>query len=254
LTFAGEGRLVFVADQWCPYNCEPGSDRPGLLVEMLAAAFEPEGYEVVYEVVPWARAIEETRHGRYTAILGAARLEAPDFVFHRIPAFTAVDAFYTLAQSEWVFTDLSSLTGVLLGVIRDYSYGHLFAEYIRPNQDDPDRIFMATGEVPLPRIIGMLAVGRLDVIVEDRGVMNEQLRTMAHPPDLRVAGIAAREEIFVAFSPADSRSAELAAIFDRGLLAMAADGRLAALAARYGVDEDLLAPRPAPGPAGQGVR
>jgi polar amino acid transport system substrate-binding protein len=232
--------LVFVADPWCPYNCEPESEAPGIIVEMLEFAFGPHGYQVVYRVVPWARAIEDSRHGVYAGIIGAGHLEAPDFVFHQIPAFTAIDEFYIREDSGWVYEGLESLAEVRLGVIKDYSYGTLFQDYIQVHQDDPDRIFMAAGEAPLPRIIRMLAAGRVDVIVEDRGVMHEQLSRMPDMPPLTGAALVAKEDMFVAFSPADSLSPRYAELFDAGLQAMAESGRLAELARKYGLAEEQV--------------
>ena len=68
---AGAETLTLVADEWCPYNCTPGDEKPGFLVEIVKKVFEPQGFTVDYKIVPWARAIRDTRAGRYSAILGA---------------------------------------------------------------------------------------------------------------------------------------------------------------------------------------
>lgn len=44
--------ITIVADPWCPYNCEPGSDEPGFMVEIARRVFAEAGIEVRYETVP----------------------------------------------------------------------------------------------------------------------------------------------------------------------------------------------------------
>lgn len=227
--------LVFAADEWCPYNCEPDAALPGLVVEVIAEVFGAEGMSTAYRVLPWARAIAEARAGTYVGIIGAGRTEAPDFVFPATSAFLACDAFYVVPGSDWSFDGLESLAGRRLGVIRDYSYGPLFETYIRIHEHDPERVFMATGEAPLPRLVQMLRAGRLDVVVENRNVMAWLLKGQGEQPPLREAGTVAQAEVFVAFSPADPRSARLAGIFDRGVQRLQESGRLAEISARYGI-------------------
>ena len=69
------------ADAWCPYTCDPGAAKPGFMIEIAKMALEPAGHKVDYKVLNWARAITETRKGKFTAIVGAAKDDAPDFIY-----------------------------------------------------------------------------------------------------------------------------------------------------------------------------
>ena len=51
------------------------------MIEIARYAFERLGDTIRYEKVTWARAIHETREGRYDGIVGAGREETPGFVF-----------------------------------------------------------------------------------------------------------------------------------------------------------------------------
>lgn len=234
--------LVFAADEWCPYNCEAGAELPGLVVEMIAEIFGAEGLTTGYRVVPWARAIEEARGGAFTGIIGAGHTEAPDFIFPETPAFFVSDAFYVPLGSNWRFEGMDSLRDQRFGVIRDYSYGNLFDTYIEENRNDPQRIFEITGEAPLPRLVQMLATGRLDLVVEDRSVMSWLLAEQGAAGSIQEAAVFAQDGVFVAFSPANPRSPYLAELFDRGLQTMRANGRLTEILARYGLDETAVSP------------
>lgn len=44
-------RLVVAADEWCPYNCMPGSERPGYLIEVLQSVYGKLGITVEYRVM-----------------------------------------------------------------------------------------------------------------------------------------------------------------------------------------------------------
>jgi polar amino acid transport system substrate-binding protein len=226
--------LVLVADQWCPYNCEPGSDAPGFMIELARLAFEPQGHQVTYQVVPWARAIESARAGQYAGIIGAARDEAPDFIFPDEPAAIVSHDFFVPAASKWRFATLESLHDVRLGVIADYSYGSLFDDYVFPNQDDDEKIFVATGDDPLPRIIRMLLTGRVDVVIEDRNVMRQKLKDLGLVDKVITAGTFTREEVFLAFSPARDESGHLAKVFDEAVARLRASGELDRLMEKYG--------------------
>lgn len=39
------------ADQWCPYNCVPGSDRPGYMIEIAREVFGRAGHQIDYQAL-----------------------------------------------------------------------------------------------------------------------------------------------------------------------------------------------------------
>ena len=41
--------VVLVADEWCPYNCAPNSDKPGYVVEIAELVFAEAGHTVIYK-------------------------------------------------------------------------------------------------------------------------------------------------------------------------------------------------------------
>lgn len=73
--------ISIVADEWCPYNCSPESDKPGYMIEIAAAVFQKSGHTVDYKTINWSRAIDKARKGKYTAIVGTTKGDAPDFIF-----------------------------------------------------------------------------------------------------------------------------------------------------------------------------
>ena len=78
--------ISLCADAWCPYNCVPGSSRPGMAVEIAQDIFGAAGDQVVYQELNWARCVEDARSGRFTGIIGAIPSDATAASAHDIVA------------------------------------------------------------------------------------------------------------------------------------------------------------------------
>ncbi|WP_372982430.1 substrate-binding periplasmic protein [Marinobacter sediminum] len=217
---AQERTITFVADYWCPFNCSDHPKGRGLLVERAATALELEGYEVGYSEIPWSRAINDVGIGRYDAIVGAGPDETPNFHFPRKPLQTALHSAFTLPNKDWKYQGLESLEHVRIGVIQDYSYGGLYEDYIEGNRDDESRVVILRGNRSLGRLVKMLRLGRLDVIIAEKEVLNYHFQSRNQDNPLRYAGLVNSEPLYVAFSPAIKDGAELAKALERGLAKM----------------------------------
>jgi polar amino acid transport system substrate-binding protein len=217
VTLAEDRTITLVADKWCPFNCSETPGHRGILVERAAAVLAREGTQIDYIEMPWSRAITGVRDGTYDAIVGAGRSETPDFHFPTEPLATARHSFFTLASSGWRYRGLESLRRVRIGVIQDYSYGHLYVDYIEPNQGDVARLAILRGNRVLPRLIRMLHLGRIDALVAEESVLNYYFISRGRMNPLRHAGLAHTEALYVAFSPALYDGKELAEALTRGL-------------------------------------
>jgi polar amino acid transport system substrate-binding protein len=58
---AGAETINIVSDEWCPYNCVPGSDRPGFGIEIAMEAYAPHDIQVNYTTQDWDAAVEDTK-------------------------------------------------------------------------------------------------------------------------------------------------------------------------------------------------
>lgn len=218
---AQERTITLVADAWCPFNCLNSDSDRGLLVERAAAALAREGFQIQYHEIPWSRAIVGVRNGQYDGIVGAARDETPDFHFPSEPLAVARFSFYTMPSSSWEYEGLESLADLRLGVIQDYSYGGLRADYIEPNEGDSSRLVMLRGDQVLPRLVQMLELGRIDALIAEERVLEHYFQSNGRDNTLRHAGLARKEALYVAFSPAREDGPDLAATLGRGLESLA---------------------------------
>lgn len=228
------------ADAWCPYNCDPGSDRPGYMIEIARAAFAAAGHTVDYRTLNWGRTIAEARAGRVDGVVGAGRTDVPDFVLPGLPLGRFVAGFAVRRGTTFAYEGPKSFEGRVLGAIVGYTYDPEIDAYLQAHLHDRARVEFTAGEGALRQNLLKLVNGRLDLVVEDVNVIRMTLRDAGLEDAVVVAGNLPREErdnLYIAFSPASPRAADHAALLTRGVAAMRADGRLAAILARYGLKD-----------------
>ena len=235
-----QGHVVTIcSDPWMPFAGDgPPDPDEGFVVTLGREALERQGHRVQYVAVPWSRCLADVRAGRWDAVACADPREIPDAIYPVEPVGASGPSLFTLASSTWQYRGPASLEGKRLGAIRHYAYEDDLDAWIRTHESDPRRVFLASGTDPLRRLLEMLAAGRIDVLVENRHVARWAARQ--HGPGvhaIREAGTAGRAvPIYIAFSKATPHGAALARDFDVGLRALYAEGRVAALLDRYGVE------------------
>jgi polar amino acid transport system substrate-binding protein len=225
--------LTFVADEWCPYNCAPDAKERGFLIDFLTEIFEKAGHTVQYKTMPWARAIEEAREGKYTGIVGSYRDDAPDFVFPSIAPVQSFNRFWVKKGDPWRYTGTSSLSAISLGIIRDYSYGEEADAYIA--SADPSKVQISSGVNALETNVKKLLAGRLGAVLEDHAVMQHYMTQHALHDKISDAGVLQSQDVFIAFSPKLLDSLKHAEILSQGLQKLDKSGKKREILARYGL-------------------
>lgn len=232
--------VTIVADKRCPYNCDPKSKLPGYIVEIAKKAFSRHNIEVEYIVLPWRDAVEQTRIGKYTAIIGADYMDAPDFIFPNISQGMMYNVFYINKGDFWRFTNLDSLKDTSLGAITDYSYNALVNEYIDNNKNNKNRVQLETGDDALRVNIDKLLSGKVRTIIEAENVMKHYLITHQMVGLLEEAGRlrpSEQDNIYIAFSPHEPNAQHYANILSQETKTMRSNGELKKILSGYGLDD-----------------
>lgn len=232
--------ITIVADNWCPYNCEPDSDRPGTMIEIAQKAFARHNIEIKYSLMPWTRAIEEARKNTHTAIVGAAHKDAPDFIFPEASQGMMLNTFFVKTGNDWKFEDISSLQNVSLGCIADYFYNEELNAYIDAHKTEPKFIQILSGDNALESNVKKLVAGRVDTVVEGAAVMNYYLGQNGLKDQVISAGAfpsSPDANIFIAFSPQHPKAKEYADILSKETQAMRKSGELKEILDRYNVSD-----------------
>lgn len=225
--------ISIVADEWYPYNGAPNSSYPGYGIEIASRIFRAAGFKVTYSIVPWKRAIADTRKGKYTAILGAFKEDAPDFYFPKEEFGQCQNCFFVKKENSWRYTGLNSLLLQRIGLIQDYSYGKELDDFFKRNPKITDFAF---GGDPLALNIKKLLTGRFQVLVEDQNVFSAKAKALGVSEKIIKAGKARKiENVYIAFSPKNPKSKEYAAIYTEGIRKLKKSGELDKILARYGL-------------------
>ncbi|MFO6120033.1 substrate-binding periplasmic protein, partial [Pseudomonas aeruginosa] len=144
-------------------------------------------------------------------------------------------AFYTRHDSDWRYSGDASLLGQRLGLAQGYVNNPRFEAWRSQAGDDDLHLQVLGGERVLPRNLQKLLLGRIDVLLEDRDIIEHYLE---HHPQLagqvrRAGELPGRQPLHVGLSPhlpeVDARLAEL----DEGLRQLRREGTLKVLGERY---------------------
>lgn len=224
------------ADLWCPYTCESSQGRPGYMVEIMKAIFEPKGFKVDYEVLTWARALSLAQLGEIDGVLGADKIEAKGLVFPSLTAGASQNQFFVLSSNSWRYSHKKSLESVKVGVVAGYSYDPTMNSLVE--QKNSSLVFMS-GDNPLEQMIKMLKAGRLQSIYENEAVMKDYLLENKLEGQLVSAGgpQIKKQNLYVAFSPKRQSNQVLAKTFDQGLRELRKTGELKKILKKYGLDD-----------------
>lgn len=230
--------ITMVADMWCPYNCEPASDKPGFIIEVASRAFAKHNIHIEYKTLPWSRAIEETRAGNYNAIVAASRDDAPDFIFPDVPQSTMRNAFFVKSDSAWRFDGMASLSAISLGTIDDYSYSPELDRYIHINKNNMKKVQIISGDNALDANIKKLMAGRIGAFIEAEYVVQYRINGSELAGKIKEAGLLPatnQDTLFIAFSPANPQSERYAKILSEETDAMRKSGELKEIMTSYGI-------------------
>lgn len=229
--------IKLVSDYWCPFACEPNSEKPGGMIEIANAVFKNKGHTVKYEMINWARGIKDTRAGRFDGIIGASRADVKGFIIPQVPVGYLENYFWTVPSHHWKYENKNSLQNVKVGVINDYSYGSEIDFEVKHKNPS---IVVISGNDPLARLIQMTETKRLDGFIENPMVLNHALFKMNKSPDTFRAvskNLADDPELFIAFSPNKSNSKAFAQMLDEGIVELRKNGKLKEILEKYGLKD-----------------
>lgn len=226
------------ADEWSPFNGDPKSDHPGYLIELATQIFAAAGHKVDYQLMPWERAIADTRAGKFDCIVGAYKEDAPDFVFPSVPLGRDQQGFFRADGEAWRF-DASTISRQRLAVIGGYSYddGGVLDTYIKKNERTPN-VHVSKGDVPLERNIRMLVAGRVDVAVSSIPVMQAKLDELKLGDRVRqVDTLGEPYDVYIACAPGKILSKTYTELLSKGVQALRESGELQTILRKYGLED-----------------
>ncbi|WP_197431070.1 substrate-binding periplasmic protein [Aliiruegeria sabulilitoris] len=223
-------------DQWCPFNCQPGSERPGFMVEIAREALALYGHTVNYEIMNWARSLEYVHSGRINGVIGTDKDESPDLVFGP-PIGTYQEAVAFRAGEARQIDSTETIEGQRVGAIKGYEYISVIADYMDQNSSSSELVQTLSGDTALEQNLRKLLARRVDLVPEERSVLAYTLSTLSITSDVEIALDPEISDLFIAFSPELENSETYATQLASGLEQLRASGRVAEIMSLYGLSE-----------------
>lgn len=227
--------VIIAADLWCPYNCEPNSQAPGYMVEIVIESFRllGSGEKVVYKVLPWTRAIKDARAGVIQGIIGAVATESKGLHMPSSELGLTVPHFFTNSKNNYKYKSLKSIIKQQhrIGIIQDYGYSKEADLFFKKN---PKHVYYAFGEDALPALIHRLQKNNLHAIVEDKFVFWYKVKLMGLNKKgfKQIGKIAEPTKIYISFK--DKKHAD---IVSNGVDLLRKSGRLKKILAKYNLKD-----------------
>lgn len=238
IAFAEKPKIVLVGDYWCPYNCAPGSDRPGFLVELITKALSLYDIEVEYRLLPWYQAVLAIENGSVDGIIGISSIEGKPLITTKIPLEYSENVAYTRAGVSWVYDGLNSLQGKKITFIMDYIIDEEINNFIGMNYTQNARLFdVQESESAVIESIANLISGDSDVYIEDKRVVEDYIKHNSVGQYIREAGMVSSKKlpIYIAFSNKIDKHKEYVSFFEQGISSLKATKEYDELKKKYDI-------------------
>ncbi len=228
--------IKIAAIDWCPQLCQD-RDRPGYVTEIVEMVFADSGYNLEMAIYPWTRAIFMVRSGRAHALLSPTKNEAPHLRYPEHAVGVQRMCFFSLADSNWRFSDIASLQGVSVGIAQDTSTPELEA-FMKDNAEWFQVMPYDHGFVE--KNLKQISAGRMDTFLSTYNTVTHTIRLMESEGVYRSSGCLTEENIYMAFSPEETRQRQITKMmtyFDQRMDQLKRSDRLKAVLDRYKLNE-----------------
>lgn len=239
LPVRAETITVGAEDDWPPYSyVRPGQSEPqGLTPKLVRAAFQTQGIQVRYVVLPFARCMHDAEKGRVVGCFNATRTQGNSALFHwhPTPMFEEELAIFGRAGAEQARSlQQQDLQGHKVGITVGYTYPTEFMTDSRIIRQE------ATSDI---NVLRMLAAGRVEyVLANTLPALYRMSLEPALKDKVRRVGAIRKDGFWISFSKAHPDGERLCAVFEKGLQALRASGQYDRMLSEFHREWALSAP------------
>ena len=220
------------ADNWCPYNCEPKAAAPGYMIEILELAAKAGGHTVDYKLMPWSRALLETRDGQISAVVGLTGNDRDGLV---ITDKMGVDStcFFVNEGDAFKYTGAADLTKIRsVGTVQGYEYAPEFMTWQKTNGP---KVQATAGDDALVTNAKKLKANRIQSFIENTTVVDFARKANPELKGIVSAGCFASVDLFAGFSAKNPKAQAMAKATNAKMAELKKSGEMAKMLAKYGV-------------------
>jgi polar amino acid transport system substrate-binding protein len=214
-------KITAVGDPWPPF-LDPNRPNKGIVVEIATAAYATQGYELEMSFVPWARAIAGVRSASSDLLLGTwFTKERTEYLMYSEPYLDNAIKFIKKKGDDFEYSDVESLTGKSVGIVRGYGYGEEFSNAENFKKPEAKNLIIN---------IRKLVAGRINLAIEDelvaRSIMAKEDPELLDQVEFSKVDYSTNA-LHVTSGLANAKHKELIEAFNRGLAEIKASGKYA---------------------------
>ncbi len=237
--------VVIGSDPWCPYICDTGESRQGMMVDIAREALAYSDYEVIYSNINWARAKQMVLAGDIDGLVGTSKTAHTDYHFPENALAMARSCFFRRAADSWEYKSPRSLDSQTMGWINEYLFDDVTGldEWVDAHKGT-SQLVTISGTDTYARLFKLLLSGRISTFAEDPNVIHYELKRHGLLDKISLANCPGpAQKVYAAFSKKTQRGEELARALDFGFEKLRQDGRLDAILETYGLNQQSWMPR-----------
>lgn len=176
LAFAGNGleRVTFLTEAAPPYSHEVGGVAKGIGVEILIAALDAVGIEKhgdEVEVMPWARAYNETLYTPYSCTFMMVRNPMREKLFKWVGPVVNYNLVYASKKGTVSINALEDTWQYSVGAVREDSVYHTLVRCGHPAG-------LIEKSAHIKEVVSKVAYGRIDLMLADERIIAHQIRAL----------------------------------------------------------------------------
>lgn len=219
--------VSIAATEFPPYYSADLKDG-GFMTKLVTTAFNAVGYDVTIKFLPWKRALEGTKAGKYDGLYSVwYRKEREQWFVFSAPLPPSEIGFFKRKDQNISFEVLEDLKPYRIGIVRGYAYPPQFnAAYLDTDVSDDD-------ESNLKKLLA----GRLHLVLIDRAVgkyiIDEKYPERRHEVEWMTPPIEVIDQHLVISRKVPDFERKLAD-FDAGLRQISQEGTLQTIMREHG--------------------
>lgn len=222
--------ITGVQDSWAPFSM-PGEER-GIAVDIVTAAFETQGYDLNFKLMPFARAIHEVKKSRVDVLVATWYTEErASYLEFSNPYFYNKVKFIKLKGDPFEYFGMESLRGRNIGIVRSYGYGDEFLSSLLFRRDPVSDTLSN---------LKKLIAGRIDLTLEEPIVASFLMTENGLDPDLFEVSenSLSVNALHITMSKSHPEASQLIHDFNLGLREIKKNGTYWEILVKYGLQEE----------------
>lgn len=232
--------IRFATIDYCPFTCNPlvENGKEGFMTDVIRETFEPLGYTLEIDPLPYARAVISTQNGTHDGIIVVGQDYAPKLVYPSMPTVAQRVMFLVNADQPWRYKGVKSLYPVTVGIVKGFHYVDSdLITYLQKHQDNQAKVHIIHGNKTTEVGLRMLQTNRITTFLEGEYSVMYQLNKMRISDKVIVAGYTTNAfKDYTGFSPINPNSTKYAAMLSKKLAELKESGKLEEIIRQYGIN------------------